>query len=247
MTMTSKRRDLVDYSVGVLNRFLRSYGTKLVAMFLWLTIFFLARTYMLQNKLSVMALANKLLDFITSSPSAPFIYLVFASARPFLLIPATIITMIAGSAFGLRNGFIYATIGSIISAVFPYIAGHFLSGKQTGKRPNGILKYAHYIKKQPFQSTLILRLLYLPFDPISYVAGLAGADFTGFMLATLLGNVVSTLSFVAIGASWEGISQEGVPMFNIQTLLLSLVLIFTSFAVSRVLKQKNILQKNRVE
>lgn len=245
-TLKNIRKEIADFIIGSVSSYIKSYGLKTLAVLFWLALLIGVRIYMNQNNLSFLELSQELRSFITSSSSGPLIYILFAAARPLILFPASLITILAGSVFGLRDGFTYALIGGTISSVFPYAAGRFLAGKPTEKKSTGLLKYAGFIKNNPFQSVLILRFLYMPYDAVSFIAGSVRANFSGFMLATFMGNIAGTLSYAAIGASVEGMSPSGTPTINPQTLLLSFALLIAGLIISRLLKSKKILEKNRV-
>ena len=58
--------------------------------------------------------------------------------------------------------------------------------------------------KSPFTSILMTRLLFLPFDPINYIAGFLKVDLKAFVLATAIGILPGTAVFVFAGTAFHG-------------------------------------------
>ncbi|MEW6403394.1 MAG: VTT domain-containing protein, partial [Chloroflexota bacterium] len=67
-----------------------------------------------------------------------------------------------------------------------------------------VSKYADRMRRESFQTTLVLRFLFLPYDLVSYFSGFLNIDLRWFMLATVLGSIPGTISFGMLGASIQG-------------------------------------------
>ena len=52
-----------------------------------------------------------------------------------------------------------------------------------------------------------MRLLFLPYDLVNYVCGALRITWSSFLLATALGSLPGTVSFVLLGASLERVDQ----------------------------------------
>jgi len=88
---------------------------------------------------------------------------------------------------------------------------------------------------------LMMRLIFLPFDLVSYAAGILQTKFMPFILATFAGIILGTATFVSIGASLNvaefqanGFSFD---LFEPQFLLLSAIIFIVSLGLSKVLKR----------
>jgi uncharacterized membrane protein YdjX (TVP38/TMEM64 family) len=99
-------------------------------------------------------------------------------------------------------------------------------------------RFTGLMRRNPFQAILTMRLLYLPYDAVSLVAGNLRLPFIAFFLATALGNVAGTFAFVGIGASIEGDIAAGEISLNPVTLVVSGVILVVSLAISRYLNSR---------
>ncbi len=86
-----------------------------------------------------------------------------------------------------------------------------------------------------------MRLIFLPFDGVSYFAGILNTKFIPFITATFLGILLGTATFVSIGASLnlEEFKMEGFS-FNVlepKFLILSVLIFITSLGLSKLLKR----------
>lgn len=91
----------------------------------------------------------------------------------------------------------------------------------------------------PFESVLMMRLLYLPEDFVSYLAGFLQLNWKPFLLANTLGGIPGTFSFVWFGASIVGNPLTGTPTLNLPTLAASGLIFVGSLTVSRYLGGKD--------
>ena len=82
-----------------------------------------------------------------------------------------------------------------------------------------------------------MRLIYLPYDAVSLVAGSLRIPLLTFLLATALGNVAGTLSFVGVGASIQGNLATGEISLNPAVLAFSGVVLVASLITSRILNR----------
>ena len=85
---------------------------------------------------------------------------------------------------------------------------------------------------------LTMRLLYLPYDAVSVLAGNLRIPFWKFALATATGNIGGTFAFVGLGASIEGDLASGQLSLNPGVLVFSLLVLVASLALSRYLNRK---------
>lgn len=126
-------------------------------------------------------------------------YVVILSLLPLLLFPDSVIVIAGGMVFGLMQGVILTSIGSLLGGVIAYLLAKWL-GRDFVK---------HFVKKDLVRFTegasgffmiLILRLVPLfPFKVVSYSAGLAGVNLRSFSLATLVGSLPGIIVYTNIG------------------------------------------------
>ena len=96
-----------------------------------------------------------------------------------------------------------------------------------------IQRYAQRLRKRSFETVFIMRLIYLPYDLVNYLAGLLRVRYLSFISATVLGSLPGTVSFVLFGASLEHFSLTSLPKFNPWLLVISIALFVASLLLSR--------------
>ncbi|RMG72653.1 MAG: TVP38/TMEM64 family protein [Chloroflexi bacterium] len=168
----------------------------------------------------------------------PILYILIYFFRPVVFLPASLLAILAGNIWGMGLGFILGLSAGTLSAVLPYGFGRWFSsdGLAVFESKNWISHFINTIQKNPFQAVLTMRLLYLPYDTVSAVVGALRVSFTAFLLATAIGNILGTLSFVGIGAALEGDVLKGEISINPVIFVLSFVLLLISIGISRYLK-----------
>jgi uncharacterized membrane protein YdjX (TVP38/TMEM64 family) len=165
----------------------------------------------------------------------PILYVGFYSIRPFLLFPAIILTLAGGLAFGPIWGTVYVVFGASAGAgLCFYVARRFGQNKL-----RGLLSRYTYLRlldgqfsQYGFRTVLVMRLV-LPYDPVSYAAGLSGITFREYILATILGTAPGAFAYIFLGHS---LHQLFTPTFYIAVALV-LVLWFTP-VVYRMVKRR---------
>lgn len=207
--------------------------SKIIALTAWALLLIGYWWYTSANGLTPMQTMQALVDFVSNSPYGFPIYVLVYMIRPVFLFPATLVTMTATYLYGPVRGIAYALVASNLSSMIAYFIGRFFGGGflQAIKEENIVGRYAARLRADGFQTTLILRFLFLPYDLVSYFSGFLHIDLGWFMLATILGSIPGTISFGMLGASIQG-------DFSAQSVSLdprSLVISATMFAVSIVL------------
>ena len=99
------------------------------------------------------------------------------------------------------------------------------------------------MRENGFESVLLLRLVYAPFDPVSILAGSLGIDWRRFVAATLLGSLPAILSLVLFGASLERSFTASGFRLNPWILLASAILFVASLLLSRYLRRRKMAAK----
>ncbi len=221
-------------------QWLRAHRAAVIAILFWLGLILAARQYMAVNDLTFAQLTAELQTVLSSTWFGPLLYIVVYLVRPLILFPASLLTILGGSVFGLWPGFLYVLIAGTLSAMLPYGIGRWFSSgaARDSTSTSAIQRFIHLLRRNPFQAMLLMRLIYLPYDAVSLVAGSLRIPFITFILATGLGNLAGTLSFVGLGASIEGDLAAGEASLNPATLLFSGAILVISLAVSRRLNRR---------
>lgn len=158
--------------------------------------------------------------------------------RPVVLFPASVLTILAGLAFGLFWGVALTIVASNLSTAASYAVGRYFASPALIDRISGPVGSAiQRAIDRPFETTLIMRLLALPFDAVAYVAGFAKLRFVPFLTGSALGTVVGTIAFVGFGASIESL-DDGTPTINPWLIVVSVVLTLGGILIARVLRAR---------
>lgn len=134
---------------------------------------------------------------------APIVYMVIYSIRPFILFPASVLSLAAGLAFGALWGTIYTIIGATIGALLSFLAAGKLGRSIKNKEWDGRAKMIQQqLEQNGFFYVLLLRLIPLfNFDMISYLSGISKVRFIPFTAATFIGIIPGTFAYNFLGSS----------------------------------------------
>jgi uncharacterized membrane protein YdjX (TVP38/TMEM64 family) len=226
---------------GAYPGFLQQHRGKLIALCLWLAFLLLYSIFAWQSGLSLRQSVYGLASWLTRSGYGPALFLLLFALRPLLFIPATPMTLLSGFLFGPAAGLFCAVLGLNLSAIFAYAIGRYLGyGIFSGESNGRVSRYARAMRRNSFESVLLMRLLLLPYDLVNYVAGFLKIKWNLFLLATIIGAIPGTVSFVLLGASFGTLDEllSGEVRLKPATLAVSVVLIALSLAVSRHLKRR---------
>jgi uncharacterized membrane protein YdjX (TVP38/TMEM64 family) len=157
-----------------------------------------------------------------------FLLMVFQSlAAP---LPAFLITFANAAVFGWVGGAALSWSSSMVGAAACYaiarLYGRSAVTKLTGK--SALETVDKFFDKFGAKSILIARLLpFMPFDIVSYGAGLTSMKFWPFFIATGLGQLPATLIYSYAGKMLGG---------GAKTFVTGLFIVFALFALSSIIK-----------
>lgn len=183
-------------------------------------------------------------DYINSYGAiAPIVYIIIFTLVALVIIPNSVVAIAGGMAFGIVKGTLYTVLGALGAASLAFFVARFLGRSIVEKlmKGNGKL-FEDGVEKNGFLLILLLRLIPLiPFDIISYGAGLSKIKFKDLVLGTLIGVIPGVLVFVNIGDKSLNIKSKG--------FIISILFLIALIIVSCILK-KNIsfdkLQKDMI-
>ncbi len=185
--------------------------------------------------LGVVAAAQELVDAASGSWWAVFAFVLAAVVRPFLLLPASILTVAMGLVFGPVVGLGVAVLALNVSAIVGYgLGGAFAGDIERDTRLNA---WGRRLRDNSFEAVLVMRLVFLPYDVVNYFAGYLRIRWWPFIIATNIGSLPGTTSFVLLGASITRL-EDGISGIDPRMLVASVVLILGSLAVSRAVKRR---------
>jgi uncharacterized membrane protein YdjX (TVP38/TMEM64 family) len=127
-----------------------------------------------------------------------------------------------------------------------YLAGRYFG---RGMLPEGtaggfLQNYANRMRNNSFETILIMRLIFLPYDLVNYLAGFLHIDWKAFLLATAAGSIPATISVVLVGAAASSAEIEAfflsgeLPSLDLRVLAISLLMFVVSLAFSRYFKRR---------
>ncbi len=223
--------------------FLSQHGQKLTALMFWLIAIGGYFWYATTNNLGPIEVVNQLISVLSTSSIGPLLFILVYALRPLIFFSAAVLTIASGLLFGPVWGLVYAVIGGNISAMVAYYIGRYfgqgvLDSGDSSDGESVVQRYAQQMRKNPFESILTMRFIFLPYDLVNYLAGFLKIDWKPFLFATFLGSLPGGLSFVLIGASIEGNAINEIPSLNPVTLGVSVVIFLSSLAFSRYLKNR---------
>ena len=219
---------------------LKRNAPKLVAGLLWIGLLVTLSRYQSSHDMNTTETALMIFDFVSMTVWGPLVYILFYTIRPITFFPATALTILAGIFFGFLWGTVLTVIAATLSASVAYAVGRFF-GSGLRLEDTVLGNWIESLRSNTFEAVLTTRLIFLPFDLISYAAGILQTKFIPFVTATFLGIMLGTATFVSIGASLdiEEFKMEGFS-FSIlepQFLALSALIFVTSFGLSKLLKR----------
>ncbi len=218
---------------------LRKRAKVIGVLIFWVIVLIILQQYMQANDLTFEDVTQQLETLFTGTWYGPILYIIFYVVRPLILFPASLLTLLGGSIFGLFPGSLIVLIAGTLSSVIPYGVGWSLSDSdaEPSTDEGRMKRFIKLLKENPFQAVLTMRLLYLPYDAVSILAGSLRINFAVFLLATAIGNIGGTLAYVGIGSSIQGDITSGNISFDPNLILFSAVVLVLGLGLSRLLKR----------
>ena len=219
----------------------RRRGRRLATLLFWLALLGGYQVYSWQSGISPLEAAQILVDFMSSSAAGPLIFVAFYASSRLVLFPATLLTIAAGYVFGPVLGVVLTVLGSNAAAGVCYLMGrYFGEGVLDLEAKTGVVnRHAARMRDNGFESVLLMYLVYAPLDLVAMLAGFLRIDWKPFVLATMLGLMPATLSWVLLGASIETDLAGGIPRIEPAMLLASVILLVGSLLLSSYLRRRS--------
>lgn len=133
---------------------------------------------------------------------APAAYLI-AYGQPIVPLPASVMTITGGLAFGPAWGTAAALGGSTVRACSQFLVARLLGREVVAKLLKGrVAKLDQKISENGFKAVLLIRLIpNLPFDVQNYGLGFTQVRFGAYAPASFLGMIPGSFAFVYLGYS----------------------------------------------
>lgn len=168
---------------------------------------------------------------------APAIFALIYIVSGIFFLPLTVFSVAGGVLFGTFGGLITVLISATLVGAFAFLIARQFNKYIPKAKAGVIYKLENTIEKQldqsTFQTTMVLRLLYMPYIALSYATGLVKtAKFWPYLGATFLTNIAGSFVFVYLGDQLD----KGLTALIIPLVLIALTLLIPKIA-KRLIKQ----------
>jgi len=168
------------------------------------------------------------------------IYVAMQAFRPFTFLPATPFTIAGGYIFGHYFGLLLSTIGTTLAAIISFSMSRYLFRDYIKKKLSG--RYAGIGERFDTSGIFVIAAMrvvpVIPFDAVSYLAGVSSISFVDYLVGTILGELPGAFVLTMLGSNLKNMWS---PMFLI-SLALAVVLILAPEIYRRKVKKRE--QKN---
>jgi len=179
---------------------------------------------------------RRLVDALQDSAWGVLAYMGVYILRPLVLFSAAVLTVAGGFLYGPWLGLAIVLVASNASAMLAFGIGRWF-GTGALAEGNRLEGYATRLRNRSFETVVILRLLLVPYDLVSYLAGFLRIRAVPFIAGTALGSLPGTVAFVLFGASVERF-DGGVPSLDVRVLAASAVMLVVSLGLVRVVRRR---------
>lgn len=229
--------------------FLQRNWQKLIALLFWAVLVGGYAWYYTSYNLTPLKAVQQMVDLL-QTPYGPLLYILIYALRPLIFFSALVLTVTAGAVFGAGStlnfalAVIYTVVGSNISAMLAYLIGRYFGQGLLKEDPdsstNLVQRYTSRLRRNSFETVMIMRFIFLPYDLVNYLCGFLRINWQSFLLATALGSIPGTIAFVAFGASVDlsQLETQGLPPPNPWVLGFGVVILVVSIAISRYFKRR---------
>jgi len=147
---------------------------------------------------------------------APVVFVLLYIASCVALLPAAILTVGAGAAFGVLKGSILVSIGATLGASAAFLVGRYLARdwvrRKIGHRPT-FIAIDKAVAEEGWKIVFLTRLApVFPFFLLNYAYGLTRVPLWHYVLATWIGILPGSVLFVYIGSLAKAGAEGASPM-----------------------------------
>jgi uncharacterized membrane protein YdjX (TVP38/TMEM64 family) len=208
----------------------------LLVLVAWALLVGLLQYYAWREMLSPGDLVERLVTVCRMSALGPLLFIGLAMLSPLLLLPAALLGGVAGACFGPILGILYTLIGCNLSALLTYSLGR-LSRQEHGYLARLCAHYGPRLQRRPLLSVIVLRLSFLPYDPVNYLVGLLHVRLGAFLLGNTLGSLPGVVAIVLAGSAVGELGRA--QALNPALLFGALLLMGLSAALAVVLRRRS--------
>ena len=228
-----------------------TWAQRAIVLAIWLGAIVAWQRYQADNGLSTTEAAQEFIDTVGSAWWGVLAFVAVYLLRPIVLFPASVLTVVGGILFGPVVGVLVVVVAANASAMIAYGVGRLLGrapgtddahgaglrGADPDVEQSVAKRWSGRMRDNSFETVLIMRLLFLPYDLVNYLSGILRLAWLPFLVATALGSLPGTVSFVLLGASLDDL-DEGLGGIDPAALGASLFIFVVSLLVARVLRRR---------
>jgi uncharacterized membrane protein YdjX (TVP38/TMEM64 family) len=185
-------------------------------------------------------------------PLGPLIFIGLYIVAPVLLFPGVILTIGAGTIFGLLAGSIYVSIGATLGATCAFLIGRYAArgwvAAKTGANPK-FRAIDRAVAREGWKIVGLTRLSPLfPFNLLNYAFGLTDVSLRDYFFATWVGMIPGIVMYVYLGSLAGDVARIGTRtvknspahwVFEVAGFAVSIaVALYVSYVAGRALREK---------
>lgn len=169
-------------------------------------------------------------ELIGTSAWAPVVFILFSTVASLVFVPRTVFAAAAGFLFGLWQGLLWATIGSIAGSVAGFLLARYLSvGLVEDNKWPRFAPLLRAAERGGWRTVALIRLVpVLPNTPVNYAFGVTRLSLASYTIGSALGQLPMTYVWTQIGTSGNYAASGGqwiVPtVFSLVLLAISMIL-----------------------
>jgi uncharacterized membrane protein YdjX (TVP38/TMEM64 family) len=174
---------------------------KIVAACIWFSLLLSVFFWMEVHQVTLRELPRVLRTIVRHQGSfGPVVIVLLYVLRSFLFLPASVLTIVAGTLFGPWWGSLLNILGENISASVSFFIGRLFGRRFVQAHEAAWLKkYDELLTKDGFLPILLMRFLLFPFDVVNIGSGMTGIPYRIYVLATFLGMIPAIITFTVLG------------------------------------------------
>lgn len=164
----------------------------------------------------------------------PATVIVFIVAE-LVLFPVLVLVFVCGLVFGPWLGTVYALVGSVASAIVPFLIGRRL-GRERLERAGGAMvrRMERILDRRGIIAVFLVRKIPAPFTLVNLVCGASPVSLRDFVLGTLLGMGTGVILITVVGAHFLEIVRDP----EIGEIALAVFLLFLPLGIALWLQRR---------
>jgi uncharacterized membrane protein YdjX (TVP38/TMEM64 family) len=185
-------------------------------------------------------------------PAGPLLFIGLYIVAPILLFPGVILSIGAGTVFGLLAGSIYVSIGATLGATCAFLIGRYIARGWVAAKLEGNAKFKavdHAVAREGWKIVGLARLSPLfPFNLLNYAFGLTDVSLRDYFFATWVGMIPGIVMYVYLGSLAGDVARIGTRpvkdstahwVFEVAGFIASIaVALYVSYVAGRALREK---------